>query len=368
MSKTFSTTKKSGDTAYHTNRLHFSDLLYKDDEMLPFRYVFVLTNRCNLRCSFCFQEKGVLPGSMTTPEWLNVVNQIPDYGHVTLTGGEPLVFKGFKDVFLAVTERLTCNLITNGILLDEEVIELLLSRPNLKVLSISVDNVGNSIRGVAPDKWKRTEAMLRHFQKRRDELKSAVVLDTKTVILDDNCQDLEAIHRYCMEELGADTHSFMFLKGAPIQHADNMYEANAVDIAYTAHQYKNFPLVLSQLEAVRKYNQASGKTCFTHPKAMDLNAPVAFDPGEFQYLNSPDHHKELFDPCRSPWESVHINVDGNMFPCMAVSMGNVKTTSLLEIVHGPDFRSFKKKIRAEGTVGGCNRCGYLRKCKKANAA
>ena len=34
--------------------------------------------------------------------------------------------------------------------------------------------------------------------------------------------------------------------------------------------------------------------------------------------------KEKFLPCAQPWSSVHINVDGTVFPCLAVSTGNIQ--------------------------------------------
>ena len=42
-----------------------------------------------------------------------------------------------------------------------------------------------------------------------------------------------------------------------------------------------------------------------------------------------------------PWSSVHINVDGNLFPCMAVSMGNVKNTKLSEIIFSDKFKKIQ---------------------------
>ena len=40
-------------------------------------------------------------------------------------------------------------------------------------------------------------------------------------------------------------------------------------------------------------------------------------------------------------------------------MGNVKEQKLTDIISSSVFREFKDTIREEGTVGGCNRCGYL---------
>ena len=42
---------------------------------MPYRYVFVL-NACNLRCSFCFQEKPI-KGSLQLNDWANIASQLP---------------------------------------------------------------------------------------------------------------------------------------------------------------------------------------------------------------------------------------------------------------------------------------------------
>ena len=68
---------------------------------------------------------------------------------------------------------------------------------NFKVLSISVDNIGNTIRNINPNIWKKTEEQIEYFRKKRDELNSSCVLDLKTTILDDNAEELFEIHKYC---------------------------------------------------------------------------------------------------------------------------------------------------------------------------
>ena len=69
---------------------------------------------------------------------------------------------------------------------------------------------------------------------------------------------------------------------------------------------------------------------------------------------------KYFSTCYSPWGCVYINVDGSLFPCMAVAMGNVKTTKLKDIIFSEKFTKFKNIIRQNGTINGCNRCGYLK--------
>jgi MoaA/NifB/PqqE/SkfB family radical SAM enzyme len=347
------------DTEYHSQRIQQTDRIYSDGSLLPHRYVFILTNKCNLRCSFCFQEKNYIDGSLTTEDWIKVVEQLPDYAHVTLTGGEPFLFKGFKEVFLKVTEKHTCNIISNGLLLDEEVIDLLLSRKNFQVLSISVDNIGNTVRDVDVDKWKKAEEFFRLFTNKRNKQKSHAVLDTKTVVLDQNAKQLFEIYKYCVESLKSDTHSFMLLKGSPIQHSDQMYNFSDIFVKSNAHKYINFKDIIFQLEQVRKYNLLHGKRCFTHPKFADLNGEHSLLDFNFSFINAIQHTPANFKSCKAPWGSVHINVEGHLFPCMAVKMGNVKVDKISKIFFSKEFEKFKNTIETHGTVEGCNRCGYL---------
>jgi MoaA/NifB/PqqE/SkfB family radical SAM enzyme len=347
------------DTDYHRERALFAKKLFADPRMLPHRYVLVLTNLCNLRCPFCFQKKSRLPESLTTEQWLDFIDQLPDYAWVTLTGGEPLLFEGFEEVFHKVAAKHKCNIISNGVLLDEEKINLLLSEPNFRVLSVSVDNIGNTVRNVAPDLWQQTESMLQRFSSLAKEKGRNAILDIKTMVLDDNADQLFAIHRYCMEVLQCDTHAFQLLKGSPIQYADIMSDMKEMFMPHRAATYERFATIKEQLELVRRYHHETGRKCFLHPKIADLNGNTPITKLSLDYINAEDHDPDRFVACKAPWESVHINVDGNLFPCMAISMGNIKSRTLDQIINGDNFVYFKEEIRKLGTIPGCNRCGNL---------
>ncbi len=243
-------------------------------------------------------------------------------------------------------------------LIEEQKIDFLLKFRKFRVLAVSIDDVQNKIRGVTPQQWARAEGMMRYFLQARRRYNSTCVLEAKTVVLDENAEDLLAIHRYCVEELGCDHHSFQFLKGSPIQHADYMFSYDEIFKKSHAPVYKKFDIIKDQLEKIRAYNLRNGKAAFLHPSVGSLvsNEPLP----DLNYLNASEHVRQNYLPCKFPWSSVHVNVDGNLFPCMAVAMGNVKTTSLPEIIHGNDFKRFKDLIRKEGSVEACNRCGWLR--------
>jgi len=334
---------------FHNKHEMFTELAYNTPDVLPDRYVFVLTNLCNLKCDFCYMKKNVREDAMAAGDWIALTEQLPDYARVTLCGGEPLVFQEFDKVFGFVAQRFDCNLISNGILLTEEKIDYLLSFPKFKVLSLSIDDIGNVGRGVSPKQWKHLEKMIKYFIKKRDETGSESFLDIKTMILDKNAENLFGIYKYFVEELNIDTHSFQFLKGSPIQHADQMFEFAEINNKSKAPVYKKFDLIKDQLNMAKEYNHQHKKVSFLHPKVESLDV-----------LNNADHVKDDFSPCKFPWSSAHINVDGTVFPCLALSLGNVKNTPLKEIINGEKLKRFKELIKKEGTIESCNRCGWLR--------
>ena len=344
-------------TEIHERHENLTEKIYNGELDLPHRYVFVLTNICNLRCDFCFQDRDKRADAMTIDHWLSVVKQLPEYARVTLTGGEPLAFKQFEEIFHAVSDKYQCNMVTNGLLLNEQKIDLLLSKKNFKVLSISVDDIGNEIRDVKPKQWAKMVENVKYFHRRKKELKSDCILDIKTVVLDSNSQDLFSIHKYSVEKLGANTHAFQFLKGSDLQHSDTMSDMEEMFKPSAAPVYENIGIIYEQLELIRQYNQTSESEAFVHPKVTDLSSSKPLI--DFDYLNLSKFEKNNYHKCRFPWSSVHINVDGNMFPCIAFSMGNVKDQSLSEIMQSDATIKFRDALK-KSLVEGCNRCGWIR--------
>ena len=346
----------------------FRKRAYETDDLMPKRYCFVLTNLCNLACEFCYQHRTKLKNSLNADDWISLSKQLPDNSRVTLTGGEPLVLKDFEKVFLEVVKRHECNIICNGLLLSEKLIDILLSSKNFKVLSISIDNRNNKIRKLAnvqekkwEEKWEHAEKMMLYFQKRKKELNHpSCILDAKTCVLDENADDLLDIHKYCVEDLQCDTHSYQFLKGSPILGCDYMYQFNDIYNKSSAYEYKNWNKMKEQFNLIKKYNYSNNKVAFLHPKVDELVGDLEpLDDKKLDTLNFKEHKKNNFKPCAQPWASVHINNDGTVFPCLAVSMGNVKDKNIRDIIFDEEFKKFKKVMKEHGTVEACNRCGWL---------
>lgn len=77
---------------------------------------FIRLAGCNLRCSYCDTEYAISYDNcefeeMAIPQILERVH----FKYVTLTGGEPLIHKGVKDLIFALTDKgIEVNIETNG--------------------------------------------------------------------------------------------------------------------------------------------------------------------------------------------------------------------------------------------------------------
>ena len=361
------------DSEFHKKHERLTNEILNNPEMLPSRYVFVITNLCNLNCNFCFQNRNPRKDAMTSENWINLANQLPEYSRVTLTGGEPFIFPEFRKVFSHIAEKFDCNIITNGILLNKELIDYLLSFPKFKVLSLSIDNIGNTTRGVKQEQWENLVKNLNYFIEKRNQSNHPCLLDIKTMVLDETADNLFEIYKEIINQINPDTYAFQFLKGSPIQHADVMYEFEDLSKKSKAQTYQRFDKIKQQLKEIKNYNLQTNKKSFIHPKFADLNSEDELnhldsnlnilnkeEPNNLDILNNSEHLKENFQPCKFAHSSVHINVDGNIFPCLAVSMGNVKHQSLKEIIQGEKMKKFRQLITTQETLEACNRCGWLR--------
>ena len=127
--------------AYYKRQSDYAKLSFQKNNLMPRRYVLILTNLCNLACWFCVQERKKKADFMNGDEWLNLIKQIPKNSRITMTGGEPMVFKNFNTIFAKANEFCETNIISNGLLLYNEKIEQLISEKNFKVLALHISPV-----------------------------------------------------------------------------------------------------------------------------------------------------------------------------------------------------------------------------------
>ena len=106
------------------NRLH-----------IPISTAFELSPVCNLNCDMCYvrlskQETNERSGCRDMSSWLRLAEEFKKEGtlFLLLTGGEPLLYPHFKELYLKLHEMgFILSLNTNGTLITEEIADLLAS-------------------------------------------------------------------------------------------------------------------------------------------------------------------------------------------------------------------------------------------------
>lgn len=94
-----------------------------------------LTYKCNYDCIHCY-AKGQAEDEKEPSFWKDVISQARDLGgiEITFSGGEPLLYPGFKEVYLyAKTNGFLIHLFTAGWALDKEMSDFLKEHPPLNI-------------------------------------------------------------------------------------------------------------------------------------------------------------------------------------------------------------------------------------------
>ncbi len=98
----------------------------------------LLTNRCNMKCAYCFVDQTRPRRELTEQEWLSLIDELARRGAqaVCLMGGEPLLVPFFGALVDRIRERgMLCEAVSNGLLVPREIDQI----RKLDSLLISLD-------------------------------------------------------------------------------------------------------------------------------------------------------------------------------------------------------------------------------------
>ena len=129
-------------------------------------YTISLTNKCNLRCSYCYERHlNTEYGYITPPTMHKItefINQRSDAGTVYLFGGEPLLYKDKVKFFCDNLKAKQFVITTNGTLLNEPFIKWCIDRS--VIINMSHDGAECVERGVDRDLLDKNLKLLLKYQ------------------------------------------------------------------------------------------------------------------------------------------------------------------------------------------------------------
>ena len=326
--------------------------------IIPLRYFLDVTYRCNLQCPYCYIGNERNKEELSTEEWINIINQIPIFGFISIIGGEPLIRKDFSEIYKAASERVPrrVNVYTNALLLNDKIMDDFV-KYKLLCLSISLDGYeekhdANRNHNGAFDKivenMDALQAKMKHHHK--------ILIDVKTVLLENNLEDLIKLFELCTKK------KYDFFSIA-IKRNNYLKQFPTLSKEFTEEFYlKEYPIE-------PYFDMEKFKEVYTEIVKMAKKSPTKlrwapkFKPNmqglkqiEYLFENGDKPVTELFKPCMFPCSNLFINPEGKIYPCLSVEMGSLREKTLMEIFNSPKYRCFRKNLKASKLFTGCQLC------------
>lgn len=297
----------------------------------PVEVYFELTSRCNLNCKMCYVHNqdaaSVLPKELTTEQWKTIMDEAFSQGmfFATLTGGECLLRKDFRDLYLYLYQKgVHLSVFSNSVLMDESYIDFFSQYPP-KTIQVSVygsnDDFYERVTGVRVfDKVSKNLALLKQ---RLQNTKLRIVVTPSRYMT----EDYETILRFCKEHNYNCANNDLFLY-------ENRDDKNKNDYTLTVDE-------IIRLEKSRKL--------LTAPLTPMTDLPAPCGKWTERYGTG----------CNAGTCRAFISWDGYMSPCVNLTEYRVPVKEL------GFTEAWKRTVASAKTFqqpGECDACAYKKVC------
>ena len=303
----------------------------------------VLTERCNLACSHCY---GGFPACRELPlaTVLGLVDQLAEGGgrSLTLSGGEPLLYRGLEEVVARAGKRVRVQFCTNGTLVDARWARLF-ARELDPVIQVSLDGpsaaVHDAIRGAGS--FERALRGVRHLQEAG--LGERIVL--ATTIQGGNQGVLLEVIRLARE---LEVKKLRFIPLRREGRAQETWDCTGQGLDVAAYEGIFDQFLEDPAALPRGVEVSCGLNGFT------LNQVLDGDGG---------------DQVCSVGSLMFVDAAGDAFPCAVLAredcrLGSVHASSLHDLVHGETMaRVHAIKNRRKSDIAKCGPCRWRNQCQ-----
>lgn len=312
----------------------------------PITANFELTPTCTLNCDMCFirTERSVVEqhgGLLPLQQWLDWAEQLQSMGtlFILLTGGEPMLYPHFKELYTRLREMgfvITIN--TNGTLIDEEMVRTLQARKPRRV------NV--TLYGGNAETYSRLCHNPQGYSRCMDALKllkqAGIDIKLNVSIVKKNLEDYEQIIRLARElDIPAEVNSYMF----PLTRSECGTARNIQAERLEADEAARIEMLYME------YKKGDGMTRYMH----DLKYTLAHTEGA----------SACSLECRAAKSSCWINWQGIMTPCVLMEAPAVS------LRHTPLAAAWKQMTETAAMLPAhaeCSGCGLRPVCNVCYAA
>jgi SynChlorMet cassette radical SAM/SPASM protein ScmE len=315
-----------------------------------------ITARCNLRCRYCyyFNNPAVDYRELPTDEWLKFFAELGSLGvmNVILAGGEPFIREDLPALLEGIVRnRMRFTILSNGILINDEIATLIASTHRCECVQVSVDGscaeTHDSCRGKGS-----FDGVIRGIHTlQRHKVNVAV----RVTIHRNNVNDLDNIARLLLEELELPdfgTNSAGYLGTCRLNAADVMLNLQERQVA-----------MQTLLRLAEKYDDrissnagplTDGRMWRRMEDALAEGAPAFSNGGRLT-------------ACGCPSSKISVRADGVIVPCNMlahIELGRINQDSLLEVwQHSSALNQLRHRHNIPLTgFEFCAECSYIPYC------
>ena len=296
-----------------------------------------ITNLCNLRCQHCYQEDFSKKEDLNWPglkkisdNILTTLQQWDKKACINLTGGEPLLR---PELFLLLDELNQksvvgeLGIITNGLLIDREVVRRLSAFSKLKKIKISLDGADPETNDEIRQKG-TFEKVIQNISLIKEESRFEIVF--MFTLMKRNFRSVLSFIRLC-EGLGVN--GLILERFIPWGRGKEI-----MDEVLSKEQWKELLATLLELFSMR----------------MEEHNSYSYQ--AFQLIFEGEEMELLGAPCVVGRDGLCIVPNGSVFPCrrFPISIGNLLSDSLRQIWEESEIL---ERLRIKGNLKGkCGRC------------
>ena len=319
-----------------------------------FYFQWHITDRCNLRCSHCYQENYSGSSEMSLDELKSVADKLfhvlskwKKKGAISITGGEPFVKQEFFPLleYLELSEEISSlDILSNGTLITTETIKRLKKFAKLRRVQVSLDGshteTHDKIRGAGA--FKKAINGIRVLRKHGIEVTVMFTLQRC------NVKEVSSLIDLAIKEK---------ISGLTIERLVPMGRS------------KNAKYSLISPEELRDiFQYISNRADLEYERGTQLRILkyrplwINVDPCRAKTEANTVSHKELGAACSIGLDGICILPDATVLPCrrLPIPIGNLKRDSFEKIWFTSDLLwQIREKHNLKGK---CNACEFIPRC------
>ena len=315
-----------------------------------------ITNRCNLKCKYCFHftSEGDTGEDLPTEEWLNFFKELKDCAvmDVCLSGGEPFIRKDLEELIKGIVKnRMRFNLLSNGTCITSEIASFISSTKRCNHIQISIDGsiaeTHESFRGKGT--FKKALEGIKNLQTHR------IPVTVRVTIHRHNVGELEEIAKLLLEDIGLPS-----------------FSTNSASYMGLCRQYAE-EVMLSPEDRILAIEKLLSLTEKYQGRISAQAGPLAEGRNWLEMEKARKEGKEnipgrgFLTSCGGVFSKIAVRADGTIVPCSQmphIELGRINKDNLKDIWHKhPELKRLRERRKVSlSEFEFCRECKYINYC------